>query len=948
MAQSIIIPQKFLKHLKDDNNKWRRRVESLQELLSPILSSSPAFFPEYTDHGILHINNVLDFAANLIQGKTISKNAMNSRDVACLIAAILIHDLGMFLTLSGITMLIEPEWDSNRITSLDDKSWQIVWHEYVASAKLLPNAQKLRTFGKVLRVENTYLGKDPLIRDDILVIGEFLRRNHPRLAHEIAVGGFPGSQLQHLLQDAGFDEDERNAIGLIARSHGMALRDLEGYVGTGAYYSNIPIYYLMSLLRIADLLDASEDRAPMVRLKQEDLDSPLSQDEWVLNQRFKIDSSRWFEDTRNYVITAAPKTSSEYVRVEKWLSGAQAELDLCWSILAQKYPNSKLKLSIHRILCTMHEPANQDAINEKILPRELKVTASPEIVKLMIAPLYGNDPTYGVRELLQNAVDACLERQRWENEHDNPDYKGLVDIRIDGNTFTITDNGMGMNEDILLNYYLTAGASYRGSEQWKAANAPDGKSQVSRTGRFGVGFLAAFLLGDSIEVHTQHYSYTKGLHFSFDQRSMPLDVERQKRSNPYVSGDSIGTTIIIQMTDTVREALVSNKSLKWHNWYAFDEPKVVYHLDGEPICYDSLSLFRDSTRNKGWFSLPTDDYDSYQWLPNTNTSSPVFYCNGIRIYEGPRQHFEFWGLDAYTPHIAVTDNDACLDVDLSRRKLQSIPHEAALCRKVLRYYIARLLLVPWDSEETYRRNLELGFALRHNSFWGNTPFLLSAGGYQLNHASIIATLSIGESVLLYAKRRNAQNAVQTVLNYSLQSVPFSIAIKGYHMESPSSFLTNFLSSDTRLFDSNAVDFRINHYSSSIWLRNDVLQDMPKYRRSDLTLLKASPADRICTARLGNSHCDMPLHRESFPIDTFPVVIHVKLNPDDPNIRRYGDSLFAQTLKETLVPAEGYDPNDLWIPFDMEERKKKFRKAFDELVHYMEHIRAEEMRNTPEF
>jgi hypothetical protein len=35
--------------------------------------------------------------------------------------------------------------------------------------------------------------------------------------------------------------------------------------------------------------------------------------------------------------------------------------------------------------------------------------ANADLLKLLVAPLYGNDPSIGVRELIQNAIDAVRE-----------------------------------------------------------------------------------------------------------------------------------------------------------------------------------------------------------------------------------------------------------------------------------------------------------------------------------------------------------------------------------------------------------------------------------------------------------------------------------------------------------------------------------------------------------
>jgi hypothetical protein len=62
-----------------------------------------------------------------------------------------------------------------------------------------------------------------------------------------------------------------------------------------------------------------------------------------------------------------------------------------------------------------------------------------------------------------------------------------------------------MTPEIIRDYFLRAGASFRKSSAWrKEHDDVQGHSRVLRTGRFGVGALAAYLLGDEIEVTTRH------------------------------------------------------------------------------------------------------------------------------------------------------------------------------------------------------------------------------------------------------------------------------------------------------------------------------------------------------------------------------------------------------------------------------------------------------------
>jgi len=72
--------------------------------------------------------------------------------------------------------------------------------------------------------------------------------------------------------------------------------------------------------------------------------------------------------------------------------------------------------------------------------------------------------------------------------------------------------GIGMTVDTVINYFLKAGASLRRSELWRETyEDAEGKSRVLRSGRFGVGVLAAYLLGDEISVATAMWPMIKAL-----------------------------------------------------------------------------------------------------------------------------------------------------------------------------------------------------------------------------------------------------------------------------------------------------------------------------------------------------------------------------------------------------------------------------------------------------
>ena len=83
---------------------------------------------------------------------------------------------------------------------------------------------------------------------------------------------------------------------------------------------------------------------------------------------------------------------------------------------------------------------------------------------------------------------------------------------------------------------------------------------------------------------------------------------------------------------------------------------------------------------------------------------------------------------------------------------------------------------------------------------------------------------------------------------------------------------------------------------------------------------------------------MPIDRQKFSSDDFPVAVHVLAQSNGITFRNAGNSPFTQLLTELLIPAPDYPEQNFWIPYNMEERRKKFPDAFKKLAVYMNHIR----------
>lgn len=127
-----------------------------------------------------------------------------------------------------------------------------------------------------------------------------------------------------------------------------------------------------------------------------------------------------------------------------------------------------------------------------------------KILQLMIHSLYENKDIF-LRELISNASDAC-DKLRYD-ALTNPEISNDSDLKItikadeDAKKLTISDNGIGMNKQDLINNIGTIASS--GTQKFLDAATGDAKKDIQLIGQFGVGFYSAFMVADEVTVLTK-------------------------------------------------------------------------------------------------------------------------------------------------------------------------------------------------------------------------------------------------------------------------------------------------------------------------------------------------------------------------------------------------------------------------------------------------------------
>jgi len=591
----ISLPILFEEKLKKNLGLLADVRKTLDHFEPWLEQSGMPFFPGFTDHSPRHINEVLVTASSLISDE--AHALLSPEDVTVLVIAVLLHDSGMHLTHDGFRALVQRK-SASLISGLGDRPWNQLWIDFLAEASRFGEDRLNSIFGDSDPFNFSQLDLTNLSEKDCLLCGEFVRRHHARLAHEIAVDRVPMTNGLGL-EIIGLDSDLKDLAGLVARSHGMSIRStfdyIEGKYVRVAEYRSVKTPYLMAVLRIADYVQVKSDRAIKSLLSIKELRSPISRQEW--RNHFAVrDVTTRDKDPEAMFVHAAPTDVKTYLRLTSLFKDIQRELDDSWATIGEVYGRlgdlSCLGINIRRLRSNLDDKSHF-ATTVSYIPRKANFASSgPELLKLLVGPLYNYQYEIGIRELIQNAIDACKERTDLSGES-NCTVIVEIDETLEGSGWVcVTDSGVGMTLDTVTNYFLIAGASFRNSDVWKQQHTDaSGKSKVLRGGRFGVGALAAFLLGDEITVKTRHTNSneTEGLEFSAKIDDPVIELKKTKAP--------IGTSIRVWVSrpevmkrlrprNGIQHNLGEEKSSieldEWDavDWFAQSNPQVSYRWSG--------------------------------------------------------------------------------------------------------------------------------------------------------------------------------------------------------------------------------------------------------------------------------------------------------------------------------------------------------------------------------
>ena len=175
-----------------------------------------------------------------------------------------------------------------------------------------------------------------------------------------------------------------------------------------------------------------------------------------------------------------------------------------------------------------------------------------KILDIVINSLYSEREIF-VRELISNASDAIDKKKylaltnKSINDTSDP-FEIKIEVNSKENTIKISDNGIGMDEEDLINSLGTIARSGTKAflEQFNKSK-DEKKEDVNLIGQFGVGFYASFMVADKVEVLSKKAGTDKSWKWISDGKS-GYNIERGEKTNS-------GTELILHLKKDAKEFL---------------------------------------------------------------------------------------------------------------------------------------------------------------------------------------------------------------------------------------------------------------------------------------------------------------------------------------------------------------------------------------------------------
>jgi len=275
-------------------------------------------------------------------------------------------------------------------------------------------------------------------------------------------------------------------------------------------------------------------------------------------------------------------------------------------------------------------------------------TEAKQLLQLMIHSLYSNKEI-AIRELVSNASDAA-DKLRFQALDDSKLFEDDSELKIKigydkpNRTITISDNGIGMNREDIINNIGTIARS--GTKEFLSQLSGDQAKDANLIGQFGVGFYSSFIIADEVTLETRRAGSSEGFRWiskgdgeftieQIDKKSRGTDITLTlKKDEDEFLDDWRLREIVKKYSDHITLPIVMKKT---------------DFKDGETVKTDDDETVNDASaiwaRNKK--DIKTEDYNEFYKSLSYDSEPPLTYFHN-RV-EGNQEYISLLYIPSKAP-----------------------------------------------------------------------------------------------------------------------------------------------------------------------------------------------------------------------------------------------------------------------------------------------------------
>ena len=521
--------------------KLHAGLSSLEQTVGPLLDKVTAKeMQSFTAHDRKHALKVAHIMWHIIDPA--KRLSLTPPEIGLLVSCAFTHDLGMFLSEAERETRLSPEsdlWDRLEISPDVRKRIKDIQNKAVNETVPAVQGRLLEQLHQaneaLLCIDNRERhATEKRYRGIFAELRDFHQKDPANIADIDVVFSFEGDAYVERLIDLCVSHNE-SADALVRRDRNQPDRPRfprKYPVGS----ATVDLLFIAAALRVSDILDFDRERTPPV-LFHYFLPSAISslEDSSSLEWSKHLAISNWHIQAHEIVFRGRCRSHIVHHGIVHFCESIAEEI-AATKVVLETDPSEGPLLALPSVVV-----ADIHSEGYTYVPYKFELD-DERIYRLLMGGAIYSDTRQVIRELLQNAVDACRLRDALTRLNDSgvtPNLSNRIVITYEEPTLgtsyptlEVRDTGTGMDLLAINRWFLKVGRSFYNSPEFNKFRIQLRKAgfDFAPTSEFGIGFLSTFLLADKVDVETAMWEPLRG-----DTRRRVLEIH--------------GPTRLIRLTD---------------------------------------------------------------------------------------------------------------------------------------------------------------------------------------------------------------------------------------------------------------------------------------------------------------------------------------------------------------------------------------------------------------